>query len=80
MKFAHISRELRDQSARYGGIKHYLAAADALDKACSKFFTDQDLDALRQLNAAVSLAERYRKEFRGKDLVARTGIEPVFPA
>lgn len=66
MKFAAISTELRDQSARYGGIKHYLVAADALDKACSRFFKEQDLDALRELNGCAALAERYRKAFRSE--------------
>lgn len=62
MKFAEISTALRDASDRYGGIKHYLAAAGALDKALSAFFTEQTVDSLRDLNGAMANAERYRKE------------------
>lgn len=76
MNLAAISTELRMTSDRYDGIPDYLHAAGQLDLAASKFFLKQDTESLRDLTAAVARAERLRKG----TVVARTGIEPVFPA
>lgn len=61
MNLAAISTQLRDTSDRYGGIPDYLAAADALDRACSDFFKAQDLESLNALNGAVARCQRLRK-------------------
>lgn len=62
MRFAELATSLRDTSDRFGGIKHYLAAAGQLDRACSRFFLDQDLESLVALNGAVARAESCRRE------------------
>lgn len=62
MNLAAISKELRETSSRYGGIKHYLTAAGDLDRAISAFFKVQDLESMRALNGAVAHAERLRRE------------------
>ena len=66
MRLADIAQALRDTSERFGGIRHYLEAAGQLDRACSDFFKDQDLESLRVLNGAVANAERFRKEIAVK--------------
>lgn len=62
MRLAALSQSLRDTSDRFGGIGHYLKAAGDLDRACSAFFKDQDIESLAVLNGAVAAAERCRKE------------------
>lgn len=64
MKFSEISTYLREQSSRYGGIKDFLAAADALDKALSSFFTNQTVDSLKTLNGAHAHAWRCYSQAR----------------
>lgn len=61
MTLAQIALKLRNTSTRYGGISHYLAAADALDRACSEFFKSQDLESLGRLNGAVARCQRIVK-------------------
>lgn len=62
MRFAALAQHLRDTSDRFGGIAHYLKAAGDLDRACSDFLKEQDLESLAVLNGAVARADRYRKE------------------
>lgn len=54
MKLNELAATLRDTSERYGGIKHYLEAAGALDRAISAFFKQQDLESMQALNGAVT--------------------------
>ncbi len=61
MKFSELTQSLRDTSARFGGIKDFLATADAVDRALSEFFKEQTLDAMRDLNGALARAEKLRK-------------------
>jgi len=70
LKINDLCQTLRDTSARYGGIEHYLAAAGDLDRAISAFFKAQDTDTLRALNGAVARCHKFRKH-----LVASTGTE-----
>ncbi len=58
---------LRVTSDRYDGIPHYLRAADGLDKAMSAFFKVQDVDALRDLQNAFSLVNKFYHESRAED-------------
>lgn len=57
-----LLQHLRDTSARYGGIPHYLKAASDLDVALSAFFKEQSIETLQALNGAVACCERYRQE------------------
>lgn len=58
MNLAQLSKELRDTSEKYGGIKELLASADQLDRTISKFFNDQNFESLLALNGAVANAWR----------------------
>lgn len=61
MTFAKITQALRDTSERFGGIKDFLSAADALDRTLSEFFKEHTLDALRERNGALARGEKLRK-------------------
>lgn len=58
MNFADLATRLRDTSARFGGIADFDDAARDLDHALSRFFTDQDGNALRAVNGAVARCTR----------------------
>ncbi|MBE0561802.1 MAG: hypothetical protein IH622_13450 [Ochrobactrum anthropi] len=57
-KLSDLSQRLRTTSERFGGMSEWLRAAGALDKAISRFFTEQTVDAMRELNGAVAHALR----------------------
>lgn len=59
MKLDAICKDLRETSAKFGGIKHYLAAADELDRAIAAHFKEQDTETLARLNGAYASADRF---------------------
>lgn len=58
---------LREQSDRYAGIPHYLAAADAFDRALSEFFKVQTVENLRTVNGTYARVSMLRDECAVED-------------
>lgn len=54
--------KLRAVSNAYGGVPAMRGAADWLDSALTRFAHEPSLEALRELNAAVAYAHRFRKQ------------------
>lgn len=62
MRLLDISKSLRDTAYKYGGMKHFHAAADGLDEALKHFQRSKDTDGLRALTGATSHALRMHKQ------------------
>jgi len=62
MSIKVLAAKLRAVSNAYGGVPALRAAAEWLDSALTRFTHEPSLEALRELNAAVAYANRFRKQ------------------